>query len=111
MTEKNPVLPSMFFDPHKHPDATLKAFDEFAQSFELRYDAMYPEPPRGSMEMAISRWKLQQEDKTKEPDLNTYDAIRDTLREKDKVTKRKANEHSTFFIALYQTWSELETNE
>ena len=35
----------LFFDPDKHPEDTLKAFQEFVQTFELRYNAQYPDPP------------------------------------------------------------------
>jgi len=34
----------MFFNPDDFPDATLKAFTEFTQSFELRYNAKFPDP-------------------------------------------------------------------
>jgi hypothetical protein len=36
----------LFFDPDKHPEDTLKAFQEFIQTFELRYHAQYPDPPK-----------------------------------------------------------------
>ena len=35
---------TLYFDPDLHPDDTLRAFDEFIQSFELCYDAQYPDP-------------------------------------------------------------------
>ena len=31
----------LFFDPDKHPENTLKAFNEFTQAFELRYEAQF----------------------------------------------------------------------
>ena len=34
----------IFFDPSEHPDDTLKAFDEFIELFQLRYDAQFPDP-------------------------------------------------------------------
>ncbi|CAB4023368.1 Hypothetical predicted protein [Paramuricea clavata] len=49
---------TLYFDPDLHPDNTLRAFDEFIQSFELRYDAQYPDPPKTSLDAAIERWKL-----------------------------------------------------
>ena len=49
----------LFFDPSDHPDDTLKAFDEFTQLFELRYDAQFPDPPKVSLDRAIARWKVQ----------------------------------------------------
>ena len=48
----------LFFDPDDHPENTLKAFQEFIQRFELRYDALYPDPPKVSLEAAIERWKI-----------------------------------------------------
>ena len=39
----------MFFDPYKHPEDTVKAFDKFTQVFELRYEAQFPDPPKVSM--------------------------------------------------------------
>ena len=41
------------FDPDLHPEETLKAFNNFIQTFELRYIAAYPDPPRMSMEAAL----------------------------------------------------------
>ena len=81
--EKNPTHQMVFFDPDKHPDATLKAFEEYIIDFGLLYDATYPEPPKSSMEMAILRWKASQDNKTAEPDLKVLDDLRDNLREKD----------------------------
>ena len=45
----------LFFDPDDHPENTLKAFQEFIQRFELRYDGY---PPKISLEAAIERWKI-----------------------------------------------------
>ena len=39
-----------FFSPDKHPEETVKAFVEFCQVFELRYEAQYPDPPKLSMD-------------------------------------------------------------
>ena len=43
----------LFFDPDEHPESTLKAFQEFVQRFNLRYDALYPDPPKVSLEAAV----------------------------------------------------------
>jgi hypothetical protein len=48
----------LFFDPDKHPEDTLKAFQEFIQTFELRYHAQYPDPPKVSLDSAVERWKV-----------------------------------------------------
>ena len=52
-----PRPPSLYFDLDLHPDDTLKAFVEFTQDYELRYNAMYPDPPRVFLDAAIQRWK------------------------------------------------------
>ena len=49
---------TLCFDPNIHPDDTLKCFNEFIQSYELRYDAEYPDPPKVSLDAAIERWKF-----------------------------------------------------
>ena len=50
-------IPSLQFNPDKHPHATLKAFNDFIEQFEFRYNAQYPEPSRSTIENAISKWK------------------------------------------------------
>ena len=40
----NEVIQHLFFDPDIHPENTLKAFQEFIQTFELRYNAQYSDP-------------------------------------------------------------------
>ena len=69
----------LFFDPDQHPEDTLKAFEEFTQLFELRYDAQFPDPPKFSMDAAIDRWKVAnttENNQNPRPDLAAYDAIR-----------------------------------
>ena len=39
---------TLFFDPTKHPDDSLKAFTEFVQIFDLRYAAQFPDLPKVS---------------------------------------------------------------
>ncbi len=51
---------TLHFDPDLHPDDTLKAFNDFIQSFYLRYEAQYPDPPKVSIDVAIERWKPNQ---------------------------------------------------
>ena len=43
----------LHFDPKEHPQNMLKAFQEILQFFQLRYDALYPDPPKVSLEGAI----------------------------------------------------------
>ena len=81
----NASASTLYFDPDLHPDDTLRAFDEFIQSFTLRYDAQYADPPKVSLDAAISRWKLINDDK--KPTVDDYDNIRDEWRSKDRVAK------------------------
>ena len=76
---------TLHFDPDLHPDDTLKAFNEFIQSFYLRYEAQYPDPPKVSIEAAIERWKLANEEA--KPTLEQYDTLRNEWRSKDRVAK------------------------
>ena len=81
---------SLFFDPDEHPDNTLKAFNEFTQMFELRYNAQYTDPPKVSIESAIERWKLINATEIQpnpKPTVVQYDQIRAEWRSKDRVTK------------------------
>lgn len=75
----------LFFDPDCHPDDTLKSFGEFAQDFELRYSATYPDPPKVSLESAIQRWKLTHDNKN--PSVDEYDSIIDEWKSRDMVAK------------------------
>ena len=51
-------MTTLSFDPDCHPEDTLKASDDFIQRFELRYDAQFPNPPKGFLNAAIKWWKL-----------------------------------------------------
>ena len=70
----------LFFDPDKHPENTLKAFNEFTQAFELRYEAQFPDPSKVSMDAAIQRWKFAHtanENSDPKPNLAQYDEVRE----------------------------------
>ena len=70
----------MFFNPDKHSEDTLTAFEEFTQAFELRYEAQFPDPPKVSMNVAIERWKFAHtttENPNPKPNLAEYDEIRE----------------------------------
>ena len=85
-----PRCDQVFFDPDKHPVDTLKAFEEFVELFELRYDAQFPDPPKVSMDAALQRWaftKATDEIPNPKPSLDEYDEIREEWRSKDKVAK------------------------
>ena len=75
----------LYFDPDLHPDDTLKSFIEFSQDYELRYAAMYPDPPRVSLESAIQRWKLGHDNKN--PTMDEYDLIVEEWKSKDMLAK------------------------
>ena len=77
--------PSLFFDPDLHPDDTLNSFIDFVQDFEHRYDAAYPDPPKVSLDAAISRWKISNDNAV--PTLEQYDSIVDGWKGKDMVAK------------------------
>ena len=76
---------TLHFDPDLHPDDTLKAFNEFIQSFYLRYEVQYPDLPKVSIDAAVERWKLAND--TAKPTLEQYDALRNEWRSKDRVAK------------------------
>ena len=81
---------NLHFDPDSHPKDTLKQFREFCRLFELRYDAQFPDPPKSSMDAAISRWvvlKTTTENPNPKPNINDYDEVRDDWRAKDMVKK------------------------
>ena len=77
----------LHFDPDLHPEDTLKQFNAFKTRFELRYNAEYPDPPKASLENAITRWKLEQTDTQISPSAQEYDSIRNDWVSKDKVAK------------------------
>ena len=58
---------------------------EFAQDFELRYAASYPDPPKVSLDSAIQRWKLIND--KKELSLADYDSIVKEWTGRDMVAK------------------------
>ena len=90
MEDNEPRSPSLYFDPDKHPENTLKMFNEFCEMFVLRYNALYPDPPKVSMDAALSRWKILNattEEPEPKPTVDQYDTVRNDWRSKDKVTK------------------------
>ena len=90
MALEEPRSPTLYFDPDRHPENTLKVFNEFCGSFVMRYNALYPDPPKTSMDAAIARWKIihtTADIPDPKPDIGEYDALRDTWRSKDMVTQ------------------------
>lgn len=112
MAESDPrVKNHLYFDPNEHPEYTLKAFEEFIQTFELRYNAQFPDPPKISMDAAIERWKvanIKAENPNLRPNLEQYDQIRDEWWSKDKVSKLLGMFSSD---RLYSDWKALEPDE
>ena len=101
----------IFFDPNEHPEHTLKAFEEFVQTFELRYSTQYPDPPMVSMDAAIERWKVANtsaDNPHPKSNLEQYDQIRDEWRSKDKVAKLLGMFSSD---RLYSDWKSIEADE
>ena len=96
----------LHFDPDHHPNDLLKAFSEFVQDFVLRYDAKFPDPPKVSLDSAIERWKLLNEDK--KPNLDEYDAIVDGWKSHDKVAKFLGIYSSR---RMYSDWKAAEPSE
>ena len=81
---------TLWFDPDEHPKECLKAFENFCKTFDRRYQAQYPDPPKTSMDAAIQRWKVEHitpTDADPALTLNDFDAIRDKWISRDKVTK------------------------
>ena len=44
----------LFFD----PESTLKAFNEYVELFELRYNAQFLDQPKMLLDSALKRWKI-----------------------------------------------------
>ena len=97
------------FYPDQYPDETLKAFNNFIQTFELRYEAAYPDPPKMSMEAALERWKLTQANPAEaRPSLEQYDEIKENWQAQDKVKKILGMYSLT---RLFEDWVAAEPNE
>ena len=80
----------LFFDPTAHPDETLKAFDDFTQAFELRYEAQFPDPPKVSLDAALNRWVVANTSEATpnpKPTLEQYDEVVNTWQSKDKISQ------------------------
>ena len=49
-------IQNLQFNPDRFLHATLKAFSEFIEQYEFRYEAQYPEPPKHAIEACITKW-------------------------------------------------------
>ena len=90
MNDMQPQSNDLLFDPNNHPDDSLKAFTEFIQTFELRYTARFPDPPKVSLDAALNRWKVANTTEATpdpKPTLVQYDQVVADWKSKDKVAK------------------------
>ena len=99
-------VPNLQFDPDKHPHATLKAFNDFIEQYEFRYQAQYPEPSKSSLDNAVLQWKSEHGEA--EPTAAQKLAMRNDFISKDKVRKLLG-----FFatLRLQQDWKAAEPEE
>ena len=111
MNDKQPQSHDLFFDPSNHPDNTLKSFKEFTQTFQLRYAAQFPDPPKVSLDAALHRWKIANttnEAPDPKPSLEQYDRVVAEWQSKDKVAKFLGMFTST---NLYNDWLAAQPDE
>ena len=97
---------SVQFNPDDYPHATLKAFNEFIEQYEYRYEAQYPDPPKHAIENAVASWKVEHEDNN--PSAEQNKAIRAAWTSKDMVRKLLG-----FFasVRLQQDWKAAEPDK
>ena len=88
MTSTQPRgVPNLQFNPDSHPHCTLKAFNEFIEQYEFRYDAQFPEVQKDVLEDAIEAWRAENGN----PDAVTVaqkTAIKATIKSKDRVSSQ-----------------------
>ena len=96
---------TLLFDPDLHPHTTLKAFNEFVDQYEFRYNAQYPQPPKALKEDAIADWKAAHEGN--DPNAAQTKTIVASLKSRDKVQKLLG-----FFstVRFQQDWKAAEPN-
>ena len=93
------------FNPDKHPHVTSKAFNDFIEQFEFRYNAQCTELSRNVIENVILKWRaLNNKHEPSEKDIET---VRNKWVSKDKVRKLLV-----FFLSprLQQDWKATEPN-
>ena len=73
------------FNPDDHPYTTLKAFNEFIEQYEFRYDAQFPEVQKNMLTSAIEKFKTENADA--DPDFNEKQTLKNAVKSKDKVRK------------------------
>ena len=85
-------VPVLTFNPDDHPHSTLKAFNEFLEQYEFRYEAQYTEVPKHVLDNAIEKWKSENENAA-EVSVAHKDILRADIRSKDKVRSRRWSSH------------------
>ena len=100
-------VPKLQFDPDKYPHSTLKAFNEFIEQYEFRYDAQYPEVPKHVLDNAVEKWKSENDNAAVIP-IATKETLKADIRSRDKVRKLLG-----FFatLRLQQDWKAAEPVE
>ena len=68
-------IQNLQFNLDRFPHATLKAFNEFIEQYEFRYEAQYPEPPKHAIEACITKWTATTK---KEPTYTDMEFIKNT---------------------------------
>ena len=83
----------------------MKAFNEFIEQYQFRFEAQYPEPPKHAIEACITKWTATTK---KEPADANIEFIKNRWISKDKVRKLLG-----FFAKarLIQDWKAAEPNE
>ena len=49
-------IQNLQFSQDRFPHAALKAFNEFVEQYEFRYEVHYPDPPKHAIEACITKW-------------------------------------------------------
>ena len=96
--------PTLQFNSDDHPYSTLKAFNEFIEQYEFRYEAQFPELPKHVLDNGIEKWKAENGN----PEAVTVaqkEAVKVNIQSRDKVRKLLG-----FFAShrLQQDWKSAE---
>ena len=75
-------IPNLQFNQDRFPHTTLKAFNEFIEQYEFRYEAQYPEPPKHAIEACITKWTATTK---REPTYTDMEFIKNTRISKGKI--------------------------
>ena len=81
---------SLFFDLDEYPENTLKAFNDYLELFELRYNAQFPDPPKVLLDSVLERWKIvnaTERNSNPQTALVQYDKIKEDWQAKDRLAK------------------------